>query len=96
MSTRPASAVDHSRASGPPPVSSARWSLPSNQRGDITQLYFLHVALLRMRVGVLVPRVAPIHRIAERIGLDEHLLIGPVVVIRTAQQDSDAEVDVYQ
>ena len=26
---------------GPPPVSAARWSLPSNQRGDMTQLYLL-------------------------------------------------------
>ena len=35
-----ASAVAHSRASGPPPVSSARWSPVrlSNQRGLITQL----------------------------------------------------------
>ena len=24
---------------GPPPVSRARWSVPLNQRGDITQLY---------------------------------------------------------
>ena len=38
MSTRPARAVGHRRASGPPPVSSARWSFPSYQRGDITQV----------------------------------------------------------
>src|SRR5271165_6806488 len=38
-STRPASAVAHSRAIGPPPVSSGRKSLPSNQRGDMVQLY---------------------------------------------------------
>src|SRR5215475_753862 len=38
MSTRLASAVDQSRASGPPPVSSGRKSLPSNHRGDIVQL----------------------------------------------------------
>ena len=40
MSTSPASAVDHSRAIGPPPVSSARWSpvCVSYQRGDITQV----------------------------------------------------------
>src|SRR5215468_8307730 len=40
--TRPASAVTQNRASGPPPVSSAR-CVPvrlSNQRGDITQVYF--------------------------------------------------------
>ena len=39
MSTSFASAVGHSRASGPPPVSSGRWSFPSYQRGDITQVY---------------------------------------------------------
>ena len=30
--------VAQSRAIGPPPVSSARWSFPSNQRGDMVQL----------------------------------------------------------
>ena len=39
MWTSPDSAVDQSRAIGPPPVSRARWSVPSNQRGDIVQLY---------------------------------------------------------
>src|SRR3954466_14562953 len=39
VSTRPDSAVDHRRAIGPPPVSRARCSLPSHQRGDMTQLY---------------------------------------------------------
>ena len=39
VSTSPASAVTHSRAIGPPPVSRARWSLPSNQRGDIVHEY---------------------------------------------------------
>src|SRR3954471_23594347 len=39
--TRPPSAVAHSRAMGPPPVSSARWSPVrlSYQRGDITHVY---------------------------------------------------------
>ena len=56
----------------------------------------VEVAFLRLGVGVLVPRVPPIHRIAQRIGLDEHLLVFPVVVIRTAQKDPDTEVDVDQ
>ena len=56
----------------------------------------VHVALLRLGVGVLVPRVTPVDRVAQRIVLDEHLLVGPVVVIAAAQQDSDAEVDVDQ
>ena len=38
VETSPDRAVDHSRAMGPPPVSSARWSVPSNHRGDMTQL----------------------------------------------------------
>src|SRR5215467_15962870 len=41
MSTSPPSAVAHSRAMGPPPVSAARWVSPSYQRGDMTQLYLL-------------------------------------------------------
>src|SRR4029077_13841647 len=41
MSTRPARAVAHKRAIGPPPVSIAKWSSVrlSNQRGDMTQVY---------------------------------------------------------
>src|SRR5450631_4026652 len=42
ISTKPAKAVAQKRAIGPPPVSSARWSPVrlSNQRGDMTQVYF--------------------------------------------------------
>src|ERR1700722_3039152 len=41
ISTRPARAVAHKRAMGPPPVSNARWSPVrlSSQRGDMTQVY---------------------------------------------------------
>ncbi len=56
----------------------------------------VQVALLRSRVGVLIPRVAPVDRIAQRIGRDEHFLIRPVLVIRTAQQDPEAEIDIDQ
>src|SRR5579859_2225819 len=48
-STRPPSAVAQSRAIGPPPVSAARWLVPSNQRGDITQLYFVSKSRLAGR-----------------------------------------------
>ena len=54
----------------------------------------VEVALLRPRVGVLVPRVTPVDRVAERVVAHEHLLVGPVVVVRAAEQDPDAEVDV--
>src|SRR6188474_2054990 len=40
QSTSPPSAVAHSRAMGPPPVSHALYVVPSNHRGDMTQLYF--------------------------------------------------------
>ena len=97
MSTRPASAVDHSRASGPAAgVQRQVVRAVEPARGHDPAVVRIEVALLRTRVGVLVPRVAPIHRIAQRIGLDEHLLVGPVVVIAVPQQDPDAEVDVHQ
>ena len=68
MSTRPDSAVDHSRAMGPPPVSRARWSLPSNQRGDITQLYLSSKSRFwGCGIGVLVPGVIAVDRVA-RVG----------------------------
>src|ERR1700733_10437791 len=54
----------------------------------------VHVPFLRVRVGVLVPRMAPVDRITQRVRLDEHLLFIPVVVIRTAQKDSDSVVEV--
>src|SRR5215472_13719413 len=40
-STSRPSAVAQSLAIGPPPVSAAMWLVPSNQRGDMTQLYLL-------------------------------------------------------
>ena len=97
MSTRPDSAVDHSRASGPPPVSRARWSLPSNQRGDITQLYLSSKSRF-CGCGL----VCWFHGCRRSTGLPsgslghEHLLVLPVVVVRAAEQDADAEVDVDQ
>ena len=54
----------------------------------------VEVALLRLRDRRLVPRVAPVHRVAERVLRDEHLLLGPVLVVGAAEQDPDAEVDV--
>jgi hypothetical protein len=60
--------------------------LPSNQRGDITG----------GGDGVLVPGVAGVHRVAERVVGDELLLPLPVLVVRAAEQDPDAEVDLGQ
>ena len=69
--------------------------MPSNQRGDMTQLYLSSKSrFCGLRVRVLVPRVAAVDRVAERVLGDEHLLVLPVVVERAAEQDADAEVDV--
>ena len=65
-------------------------------RGHHPAVLVVQVALLRLGVGVLVPRVPAVHRVAQRVGPDEHLLVGPVVVVRAAEQDADAEVDRHQ
>src|SRR5947199_147446 len=57
-------------------------------------IFVVEVALLRSRDGRLVPRVALIDWIAERVLLHERLLLLPVVVIRTAEQNPDPEIDV--
>ena len=56
----------------------------------------VEVALLRSRDRRLVPRVALIDGIAERIGLDEGLAAIPVVVEGTAEQNADVQVDVNE
>src|SRR5690349_22227065 len=42
---------------------------------------------------MLIPRMAFVHRIAQRIVPDENLFALPVFVIRMAEQDADAEID---
>ena len=59
-------------------------------------VFLFEVALLRPGEGALIPRMALIDRIAQRILLDERLGVLPVVVVGTAQQDADVEVDVNQ
>ena len=51
------------------------------------------VALLRLGQRHLVPRVALVDRVAERVLGDERLLAGPVVEVRAAEQDADRQVD---
>ena len=53
----------------------------------------VEVALGRPRDRVLVPRVPAVDRVAQRIAGDEHLLVFPVLVVRAAEQDADAQVD---
>ena len=89
----------HNRAIGPPPVSSARWSPVrlSYQRGDITQVYLsLKSRFCGRGVVDLIPGMPLIHRIPQRIVRHEGLAVLPVIVIRTAQQDTDVQVDIHQ
>ncbi len=53
----------------------------------------LEVASLRSRQRRLVPRVALVDRVAERVPLDERRLVLPVLVEGAAEQDADPEVD---
>ena len=55
----------------------------------------VEVALLRLRRRRLVPRVALVDRVAERVLGHEDLAVAlPVLVVGGAEQDPDAEVDV--
>ncbi len=56
----------------------------------------VEVAPLRPRRRRLVPRVVSVHRVAQRVGPDEHLLVLPAIVVRRSQKDADAEVDVHE
>src|SRR4051794_27473554 len=56
----------------------------------------VEVASLRTGERRLIPRMALVDRITERIVGDECLLLGPVVVVGAAEQDPHAEVDVDQ
>ena len=99
MSTRPALAVTHWRANGPPPVSLATKRAVAlvvhARRGD-PRVLVGEVARLRLGQRHLVPRVALVDRVAERVLGDERLLVGPVVEVRRAEQDADRQVDLDQ
>ena len=56
----------------------------------------LQVPLLGLGEGGLVPRVALVHRVAQRVVGNEGLLVLPVLVVGGAEQDADAEVYVHQ
>ena len=51
------------------------------------------VARLRLGQRHLVPRVALVDRVAERVLRDERLLVRPVVEVRRAEHDPDRQVD---
>ncbi len=56
----------------------------------------LEVAFLRLGYGRLIPQVALVDRVAQWVLPDERLAFLPVLVVRAAQQDADAEVDLNQ
>ena len=84
---RPAAGVERQVIAGP---------LVEPARRHDPGVLAVEVALLRPRDRRLVPRVALVDGIAERVGLDERLAAFPVVVERAAEQDADAQVDVDQ
>ena len=99
MSTRPAFAVTHWRANGPPPVSlatNAAVALVVHARRGDPRVLVGEVARLRLGQRHLVPRVALVDGVAQRVLRDERLLVGPVVEVRRAEQDADRQVDLDQ
>ena len=55
------------------------------------------IALLRLRQRHLVPGVAPVDRVAERVLGDERLLaLHPVLEVRASEQDPDHQVDLHE
>ena len=56
----------------------------------------VEVSLLRPRRRGLVPGVAAVDGVAERVGVHERFTHLPVVVERAAQQDAQAEVDLHE
>ncbi len=66
-----------------------------SRRGDPAVLV-LPIALLRLRQGHLVPWMALVDRVPQRVLRDERLLVRPVVEIRAAQEDPDHQVDLDQ
>ena len=65
------------------------------RRGD-PAVFVAPVALLRFRQCRLVPRVALVDRVPQRVLGHVGLLIGPVVEVGGAEQDADHQVDLDQ
>ena len=72
-------------------------ALVVHPRRDDPAVLVVEVALLRLRQGHLVPGVALIDRVAERIlGHEGRLGVGPVIEVRGTEQDPDGQVDLDQ
>ncbi len=69
-------------------------SLVEPARAHHPAVLVVEVALLRYRDRGLVPRVAHVDGVAERVVRDERRFVHPVLVVRAAQHDPQAEVDV--
>ena len=71
-------------------------ALVVDARRDDPRVLVVEVARLRLGQRHLVPRVALVDRVAERVVGDEGLLGAPVVEVRRAEQDPDRQVDLHQ
>src|SRR5438067_2471704 len=77
----------------------SQWSAPGVERQVIARalveparrhypcVFIFKIALLRPRYSALIPGMALIDRVAQRIALNERLGLFPVVVVGTAEQN---------
>src|SRR5436309_6217019 len=68
--------------------------VPARRHGPAIRT--VEITLLRLRKRRLVPGMALVNWIAERILVNKGPLVLPIVVVGVAEQDADAQVDVYQ
>ena len=59
-------------------------------------VFGVEIALLRSGNGMLIPGMAPVDRVAERVLCDEYLLVFPIVVIGAPEEDSDPQMDLHE
>jgi hypothetical protein len=68
-------------------------ALVIHPRRDDPRVLVGEVALLRLREGLLVPRVILVDRVPKWVVSDEGLLVFPTVEVRTPQEDPHRQVD---
>src|SRR2546421_6812786 len=59
-------------------------------------IFVTEVAFLWLRYRCLIPWVAFVDRVAEWVAIDECSFALPVIIVGTAQQNANAQVDIYQ
>src|SRR5205823_2353569 len=75
-------------------MSTGAFVIPARRHGPAIRA--VEIALLWLRQRRLVPGMALVNRIAERVLVNKRSFILPIVVVGVAEQDANAQVDVYQ